>query len=468
MKRYNFFCDKEAAKLIMDGLHYSHSAPTMEISVDFVNDPFFFVFSGNSYMCKATAFLRSPFGCKGDDSDVELGTLTLDKSTGAVTGYVDDPILELNVEFFFEVCRKISCYAYENDFNSEFGELDSDEGIKFTANGMNLSCGDVKGKERPDLMCCTMPGQYAMMRPYSDESGWLGGFDDDSDDESLEKMIEKAENGNTSSMVDVAMYYLDECDEPDGEKAVYWFEKAANAGNSDAMFNTGLHYAKGFGVERNFEKSLYWMKKADENGDEDAENYIIRLTEAINAEKTADTGDAKAQAVLAEFYMYLGKSFDQAGNEKDYAKAFEYAKKSSDSNEGHGCWILALCYQHGRGVRPDARKAFELYQKGSDLGHAACQHSLACHYFRGEIVGQDFKKGFDLCMKSAKQGYGLAMADIGRCYQFGNGVEENMNVAIKWYEKSLEVEYDPELAEKVRIYKTFDDYEDVDIDIDID
>jgi len=323
----------------------------------------------------------------------------------------------------------------------------------------------VRGHNRPDLPCMTFVGLFGrsvdavMMRPYMDELiGEIlhAGM-------SWEDKIKAAEEGDPDLMVDVAMYYLDECDEPDGEKAAYWFEKAANAGNSDAMFNTGLHYAKGFGVERNFEKSLYWMKKADENGDEDAENYIIRLTEAINAEKTADTGDAKAQAVLAEFYMYLGKSFDQAGNEKDYAKAFEYAKKSSDSNEGHGCWILALCYQHGRGVRPDARKAFELYQKGSDLGHAACQHSLACHYFRGEIVGQDFKKGFDLCMKSAKQGYGLAMADIGRCYQFGNGVEENMNVAIKWYEKSLEVEYDPELAEKVRIYKTFDDYEDVNI-----
>jgi TPR repeat protein len=35
-------------------------------------------------------------------------------------------------------------------------------------------------------------------------------------------------------------------------------------GNEVVMFNLGLHYAKGFGVERDFEKALYWMEQAEE------------------------------------------------------------------------------------------------------------------------------------------------------------------------------------------------------------
>ena len=56
-------------------------------------------------------------------------------------------------------------------------------------------------------------------------------------------------------------------------------------------------------------------------------------------------------------------------------------------------------------------------------------------------------------MKSAQQGYGLAMADVGRCYQFGNGVMGNMKTAVEWYEKALEVIHDPELERKTAMFK---------------
>ena len=70
------------------------------------------------------------------------------------------------------------------------------------------------------------------------------------------------------------------------------------------------------------------------------------------------------------------------------------------------------------------------------------------------------KKGFALYMKSAEQGHGLAMKAVGVCYQFGEGVEDNMKEAIKWYEKALEVIDDPELARKVMVFKTLPDLED--------
>lgn len=146
-----------------------------------------------------------------------------------------------------------------------------------------------------------------MMRPYVDELMTSSMYDD----MSLEEKIEAAEDGDTDLMEELAMYYLDECDEPDAEKAVYWFRKMADAGIPTAMFSLGLHYAKGFGVERSFENAVYWMKKAAENGDEDAPALIEKFNKAITAEKTAHTGDAQAQAVLAEVYMFMGNSLDQ-------------------------------------------------------------------------------------------------------------------------------------------------------------
>ena len=297
----------------------------------------------------------------------------------------------------------------------------------------------VRGKARPDLPCMMFGGLFAqgledavMMRPYVDELMTGAMYDN----MSLEEKIEAAEDGDTDLMEELAMYYLDECDEPDAEKAVYWFKKMADAGIPTAMFSLGLHYAKGFGVERSFENAVYWMEKAANNGDEDAPALIEKFNKAIIAEKTVHAGDAQAQAVLAEVYMFMGNSLDQADPDEDYAIAFEYAQLSATQNNGDGIWTLALAYEHGRGVVEDIDKAIELYRKGADLGHAPSQHSLACYLMRGDYLDADPETAFALFEKSALQGYKLAEFSLCKMYELGEGTEQDLDKAIEWGEKA--------------------------------
>ena len=313
----------------------------------------------------------------------------------------------------------------------------------------------VSGKARPNMACTTLFGGVQMMRPYQDEimDSWMGEM------MSIEEKIELAEDGDEDMMEQLAMTYLNGDDEVevDPEKAVYWFTRLAELNNAAAQFNLGLHCAKGFGIERSFEKAVYWLEQAAENGDEDAPGLIEKLKKAVAAEKIVSTGDAQAQADLAEVYMFIGNSLDQADRDADYAIALEYAQKSAAQNNGDGLWALALAYEHGRGVEQNVDKAIECYRKGAELGHAPSQHSLACYYFRGDVLEEDHEKAFALCMKSAEQGYGLAMRDVGRAYQFGNGVDDDMSLAIKWYEKALEVITDPELERKVAVFKMLEE-----------
>src|SRR5438045_2325730 len=50
------------------------------------------------------------------------------------------------------------------------------------------------------------------------------------------------------------------------EKAFYWFQKAAENGNGDAMNNLATCYENGKGTEKNLEKAFYWFQKAATNG----------------------------------------------------------------------------------------------------------------------------------------------------------------------------------------------------------
>lgn len=61
------------------------------------------------------------------------------------------------------------------------------------------------------------------------------------------------------------------------EKAFYWFNKAAELGNGDAMFQLALCYSKGQGVEKNHLKSFEWYEKAYDNNCTNQISTLIAL-----------------------------------------------------------------------------------------------------------------------------------------------------------------------------------------------
>lgn len=454
MSRPNFFCDIDTLNHLI-GMEYADDHQTVNISVDFIDAPFWFLFSADEENWQLKAIQRGEIFSHDENMAIELGTLTVNKATGEGSGNTTDQMLHQNFGAFFQACRNLSFYAQENNWDAEFGDIDPNEaGVMLGVEGDELTYKIVSGKDRPDMMCATFFGAPTMGRPYMDDFMANSAFEM----MSFEEKLEAAENGDENAMEAVAMAYLngdeDEDIDEDPEQAVYWFTKLAELDNASAQFNLGLHCAKGHGIKRDFEKAAYWMQRAADNGDEDAPALLEKYTKAVEAIKKIDSGDAQAQADLAGVLMALAGSLEQAGTtEDDYEQAFELAQKSADQNNGDGIWALALCYEHGRGVAANVDIAIELYERGAELGHAPSQHSLACYYFRGDVLEQDNKKAFDLCMKSAEQGYGLAMADVGRCYQFGNGVMGNMKTAVEWYEKALEVIDDPELERKTAMFK---------------
>ncbi|MCF0185219.1 MAG: SEL1-like repeat protein [Bacteroidaceae bacterium] len=272
------------------------------------------------------------------------------------------------------------------------------------------------------------------------------------------EMEEEAAAGDEKAMEALALTYLNgEDGEPvNPEKAYKWYSELADRGNAIAMYNTALFMAKGFGTRRNFAKASEMMSKVADIGDPDAFEAAQDYKKMADALKKANGGDAQAQADLAKGLMKLGGSLEQAGEGNDYKESVKWAKKAVEQECPDGYWVMALAYQHGRGVAENMKKAIEMYEKGAELGNAECQHSLGCEYMVGQNLKKDEKKAFGLIKKSAEQGYVLAMKDLGRCYQVGNGTKQNLKNAVKWYEKALEIEGDDEIAALVRTIKAKD------------
>jgi TPR repeat protein len=63
----------------------------------------------------------------------------------------------------------------------------------------------------------------------------------------------------------------------DNGKAREWYQKAADAGNADAMSNLGDFYYYGWGVAKDYNKAREWYQKAADAGDKNAKQALARL-----------------------------------------------------------------------------------------------------------------------------------------------------------------------------------------------
>jgi TPR repeat protein len=59
---------------------------------------------------------------------------------------------------------------------------------------------------------------------------------------------------------------------------------------------------------------------------------------------------------------------EEAFEEKDYGKAFDFFKKACDMGDAKGCNNLGVMYMNGLGVGKDYHKAIELYSKACNMG----------------------------------------------------------------------------------------------------
>ena len=72
------------------------------------------------------------------------------------------------------------------------------------------------------------------------------------------------------------MYYYGNELEQDQEQAVYWFKEAAKQKHAEAMYNLGVCFMNGEGVEKNKTTGMGFIRQAAKLGSESAKKYGIK------------------------------------------------------------------------------------------------------------------------------------------------------------------------------------------------
>lgn len=102
----------------------------------------------------------------------------------------------------------------------------------------------------------------------------------------------------------------------------------------------------------------------------------------------------------------------------------------------HAYYRLSQCYELGEGVEVDQDESLKYLEMSSTAGDPSGKHALAFRLYHGIGCLVDRKRAFSLQLDSANAGHVGAMCNVARSYLFGDGVEKNLEEAVKYFEKS--------------------------------
>ena len=218
--------------------------------------------------------------------------------------------------------------------------------------------------------------------------------------EELEQLKRGAELGDAE-----AQYQLGSCYgnglgvEIDMMEAVQWFTLAAEQGLAMAQYTLGNCYYYSYGVDYDCTKAAEWYLKA------------------------ADQGLARAQCSLGKVER------SNEGLDRDHKRQAHYwFRLAADQGDAEGQWNLAvLCH-------PDSEEEIYWCKKAAEQGYIA-----AVEYLKEvEEMWKMKQREKDELLKAASQGDVHAMAELGERYEEGDGVQQDIAQAIRWYRLAAE------------------------------
>ncbi len=308
----------------------------------------------------------------------------------------------------------------------------------------------------------------------------------------LRQLTKKADKGDLNSMVQLYRYYANEehqdtlllvkylqraADAGDAEaqtsmgasimqgiyglsvdtdRALYYTRKAANQGYNSAIYNLGLFYFNGEGVEKDIDKASSYFKQAAMQGNAAAQFFYgaclsIDSTSTDQAyfwiQKAADQGYIPAFAVVAE----------QALQQEDYVKALKYAQMAADEGDAQGMGMLATMYYLGYGVDKDLDQTRYWAQQAADRENNVGYTILGQLYYDEE--NYIFAKAY--LDKGAKLGNNRARMLLADMYHDGKGVEKNEETARAFLQDAV-ADGDEEAKNMLSLYNLIDNHNDLD------
>lgn len=321
----------------------------------------------------------------------------------------------------------------------------------------------------------------------------------------LEHFLKAAELGHATAQYYVGwMYEYGQGVDKDMDLAMQWYQKSADQGNQYAQFVLGESYYYGMrGKEVNYDMSFRWLELSAKQGNKNAEYYLglsydsgrgVAVNQQIaiqyfyfsamqghidgalyNLMAHYQNGNVHAidrPRCMLCFEKFSNQDWVMTGLGDIYKKgigvaknekvAAEWYKKASNAGHGLGLYKMGECYEYGQGVEKDMDVAMKYYQLAANKGIKAAilkigvvdtsnvsdemTASQLCvrgddYYYGRNGVEKNLEEAIKYYCKAAEKGDTIAQNDMGNCYYYGKGCQVNHAEAVRWYNRAAERGY---------------------------
>lgn len=215
---------------------------------------------------------------------------------------------------------------------------------------------------------------------------------------------------------------------------------------ADIFYQLGCFYMEGKGVDINRATAFFYLNKAYEMGIKKAKLFIylgdcyhygygtqVDYSNALKFYQLDSRASFERQDQVAFDYFRL-QNYNEAM--KRYNDLFQYKYTTNPP-----LWLLeglGYMYFNGKGTNVNYQRATEMFEKGIQFNSAYSYNMLGLCYLqtnRKQECFNLFSKAYAL--KPEKH----VEYNIGRCYEFGLGVDIDLYQAKQWYEKAVSQNY---------------------------
>lgn len=269
----------------------------------------------------------------------------------------------------------------------------------------------------------------------------------------MDLLEQAAEHNHPLALAQLGSLYMD--DERVASQPIIaagYLERSHELGHPWATQQLGAAYLEGRGVSQDSERARELLHNAAEQGQTGAmrllgEAYLkgeaLPLTpsrgEALLTQ-AAQAGDTTAMTLLGEAYLQgplVGKP----------AQGIRLLTQAAEQGDGYAMVILGRAYREGNGVQRDLNEANLWLTRGRQAGHASASDALI--YVQRDLGAEG---NIEALIAAAEGGHPGAMADLGRAYLDGEGVEHDQGQAESWLEQAYQAEHAGAAATLGRMY----------------
>lgn len=216
---------------------------------------------------------------------------------------------------------------------------------------------------------------------------------------------------------------------PSPEQAFYYFQKAADHGDIDALVKLALCWLEGDGVTQDISKAIKYFRLAADQGDADAAHRLSIVY---------STGvGVPVDPAAATKWLELAAAFGQA--ESQFQLGLQYRHGQGALRQPDVVYIMQIHHF----VTSDSSSNFflqaaEWFRKSADQGHAGAQCALALCYRDGFGLDKSPAQMVYYLQLASAQGHADALYALALCYRDGVGTPKNVAEARRLLAHSFE------------------------------